>query len=471
VVWYSPVQEDGKELCGSHLDQFPLAMSETVITVEGLSKCYLVAHNADSRGYKRSRCATSSGAVRNFARKSVDILRGRQVLQGDEVEEFWALKDVSFEVKRGEVLGIIGRNGAGKSTLLKILSRITEPTEGRVLLRGRVGSLLEVGTGFHPELTGRENIYLNGAILGMARREISKKFDEIVAFAEVEKFLDTPVKRYSSGMYVRLAFAVAAHLEPEILVVDEVLAVGDAQFQEKCLGKMEDVSRRDGRTVLFVSHNMGAIAELASRAVLLDGGCIAIDGLVSEAVSVYLSNDFRQPIYISPHDEQHEAPHVSRAEVLTSSSNGVQSPDEPFGIKVWIRHLRPLVRGNLGVQIINQFQVPAVAVYAYPPDCVFGREPGTTVIQFHIPKLRLNFGHFHLRIWLTESGGEIYEVVDAVCGFEMMRYDTGILLNWPPDACIYREEFSSYIVEINSNQRKSNTVDKRKIISSRLLSL
>ena len=172
------------------------------------------------------------------------------MVQGDEVEEFWALKDVSFEVKQGEVLGIIGRNGAGKSTLLKILSRITEPTEGRVLLRGASASLLEVGTGFHPELTGRENIFLNGAILGMTQREIRKKFDEIVAFAEVEKFLDTPVKHYSSGMYVRLAFAVAAHLEPEILIVDEVLAVGDAEFQKKCLGKMDEVSKSQGRTVL-----------------------------------------------------------------------------------------------------------------------------------------------------------------------------------------------------------------------------
>src|SRR5205807_47703 len=185
--------------------------------------------------------------------------------------EFWALKDVSFEVKQGEVVGIIGRNGAGKSTLLKILSRITEPTEGRVRIRGRVASLLEVGTGFHPELTGRENIFVNGAILGMTRAEVKRKFDEIVAFAEIEKFLDTPVKRYSSGMYVRLAFAVAAHLEPEILLVDEVLAVGDAQFQKRCLGKMHDVAH-NGRTILFVSHNMAAIEQLCSGAILLKRG-------------------------------------------------------------------------------------------------------------------------------------------------------------------------------------------------------
>jgi lipopolysaccharide transport system ATP-binding protein len=203
-------------------------------------------------------------------------------------DDFRALDDVSFEVRAGEVVGIIGRNGAGKSTLLKILSQITEPTDGQITLQGRVGSLLEVGTGFHPELTGRENIFLNGAILGMSRREIARKFDEIVAFSEIERFLETPVKRYSSGMYVRLAFAVASHLEPEILVVDEVLAVGDAEFQKKCLGKMGRVSR-DGRTVLFVSHNMGAIKSLCNRAILIDRGRLSLDGTVDEVVDRYLS--------------------------------------------------------------------------------------------------------------------------------------------------------------------------------------
>src|SRR5208282_528294 len=233
------------------------------------------------------RDAVSRG-VRDFTRKAADMLHGRQVVQGDEVEEFWALNNLSFEVKQGDVVGIIGRNGAGKSTLLKILSRITEPTKGRVLLRGRVASLLEVGTGFHPELTGRENIFLNGAILGMTRREIRKKFDEIVAFAEVEKFLDTPVKRFSSGMYVRLAFAVAAHLEPEILVVDEVLAVGDAEFQKKCLGKIGAVARQ-GRTVLFVSHQISAIRALCTRCILLDLGKTIADGKPDQTVETYIS--------------------------------------------------------------------------------------------------------------------------------------------------------------------------------------
>jgi lipopolysaccharide transport system ATP-binding protein len=210
------------------------------------------------------------------------------VIGQSTTEEFWALKDVSFEVRQGEVLGIIGRNGAGKSTLLKILSQITEPTEGRVQTRGRVASLLEVGTGFHPELTGRENVFVNGAILGMTREEVKRKFDEIVAFAEVEKFLDTPVKRYSSGMYVRLAFAVAAHLEPEILIVDEVLAVGDSQFQEKCLGKMREVSYSDGRTVLFVSHNIGAIQSVCGAGMVLEQGRKAFRGNALEAVRFYL---------------------------------------------------------------------------------------------------------------------------------------------------------------------------------------
>jgi lipopolysaccharide transport system ATP-binding protein len=266
-------------------------MSEAVITAEGLSKRYVVAHNAENQGHRRYLALRDviGREIRNIARKSLDMMRGRQVLQGDEIEEFWALRDVNFEIQRGEVVGIIGRNGAGKSTLLKILSRITEPTEGRVLLRGRVGSLLEVGTGFHAELTGRENIYLNGAILGMTRREIAKKFDEIVAFAEVEKFLDTPVKRYSSGMYVRLAFAVAAHLDPEILIVDEVLAVGDGEFQKKCLGKMDEVSRREGRTVLFVSHNMGIVTSLCPNAIWLDGGSIQERGAARDVINQYLS--------------------------------------------------------------------------------------------------------------------------------------------------------------------------------------
>jgi lipopolysaccharide transport system ATP-binding protein len=262
----------------------------SVISVEHLSKSFLVGHRSVQRERYTALRDVIGRKTKNFARKAVDLVRGRQIVQGDDIEEFWALKDVSFKVQQGEVLGIIGRNGAGKSTLLKILSRITEPTAGRVKIRGRVASLLEVGTGFHPELSGRENIYLNGSILGMTRREIGQKFDEIVAFAEVERFIDTPVKRFSSGMYVRLAFAVAAHLEPEILIVDEVLAVGDTEFQKKCLGKMHDVSAREGRTVLFVSHNMEAIRSLCSRALVIVNGKTVFSGRPRDAITDYLND-------------------------------------------------------------------------------------------------------------------------------------------------------------------------------------
>lgn len=256
-----------------------------VITAENLSKKYILSHQ------KPGQHATMRDALMNGGKRIANILR--HSLSMSEIdsaqEEFWALKDLSFDIEQGDRVGIIGRNGAGKSTLLKILSRITEPTSGRVTVKGRVASLLEVGTGFHPELSGRENIYLNGAILGMSKAEISKKFDQIVAFAEVEKFLDTPVKRYSSGMYVRLAFAIAAHLEPEILIVDEVLAVGDAQFQKKCIGRMDEVSRH-GKTVLFVSHNFSAVQRLCNKGILLESGKVRNQGEISRILSEYMQS-------------------------------------------------------------------------------------------------------------------------------------------------------------------------------------
>ncbi|MBU7587110.1 MAG: ABC transporter ATP-binding protein [Nostoc sp. TH1S01] len=258
-------------------------MSETSIRVESLGKKYILTHQDEGLKYKALRDVVTSKI------KSIS----KQIFKADDKnthrngEEFWALKDISFEIKQGDRVGIIGRNGAGKSTLLKVLSRITEPSKGKITIKGRVASLLEVGTGFHPELTGRENIYLNGAILGMSKAEIKRKFDEIVDFAEVEKFLDTPVKRYSSGMYVRLAFAVAAHLEPEILIVDEVLAVGDIHFQKKCLGKMEDVGK-EGRTVLFVSHQMATVENLCSQGIVLSAGSVKFIGNTKSAINLYL---------------------------------------------------------------------------------------------------------------------------------------------------------------------------------------
>jgi lipopolysaccharide transport system ATP-binding protein len=269
-------------------------MSDIAIRVDGLSKLYKIGALRSKHDTLRDRI---NDVLFNPFKKLAKVAKAQRnpiirSTSSSSDDHIWALKDVSFEVKRGEVIGIIGRNGAGKTTLLKILSRITEPTEGRVEIYGRVGSLLEVGTGFHPELTGRENIYLNGAILGMKKSDIERKFDEIVAFAEIEKFLDTPVKRYSSGMYVRLAFAVAAHLDPEILLVDEVLAVGDAAFQKKCLGKMGDVAK-EGRTVLFVSHNMTAVRSLCPRSILIETGRIRLDSKTAECIDLYLAGTFQ----------------------------------------------------------------------------------------------------------------------------------------------------------------------------------
>lgn len=286
---------------------------EPIIQVKGIAKKYVIRHeNAPYKTFQET-IINAAKAPFNLIKKNNDRLPKKEI--------FWALKDITFDVNRGEVIGIIGRNGAGKTTILKILSRITEPTEGKITLRGRVASLLEVGTGFHPELTGRENIYLNGAVLGMTKKEIDSKFDEIVKFAEVEKFLDTPVKRYSSGMYVRLAFAVAAHLEPEILLVDEVLAVGDIAFQKKCLGKMGDIAK-GGRTVLFVSHNMGAIQSLCESAIWLDNGQIVKRGTANEVVTDYEEHQlkrFDESSYVverNPEDVKNSSFYFSRVEML-----------------------------------------------------------------------------------------------------------------------------------------------------------
>ncbi|MEB3310437.1 MAG: ABC transporter ATP-binding protein [Snowella sp.] len=264
-------------------------MSQPIIRVENLSKQYLLSHKKDRPRHSTLRDTLVEGV--NTIKNTV-VKPFKEEEFNAERENFWALKNVSFDIHAGDRVGIVGRNGAGKSTLLKVLSRITEPTQGRISIHGRVASLLEVGTGFHSELTGRENIFLNGAILGMSKADIQRKFDEIVDFAEVEKFLDTPVKFYSSGMYVRLAFAVAAHLEPEILIVDEVLAVGDIQFQQKCLGKMEEVGR-EGRTVLFVSHNMSTVSHLCSRAILLESGTLTMNNSPEQVISAYLENSYK----------------------------------------------------------------------------------------------------------------------------------------------------------------------------------
>jgi len=413
-------------------------MSDTVISVENLSKRYLVGRNSvgETREAYLALRDVVGREIRNIGRKTLDLLCGRQIVQGDEIEEFWALKDVSFEVEQGEVIGIIGRNGAGKSTLLKILSRITEPTEGRVVLRGRVASLLEVGTGFHPELSGRDNIYLNGAILGMTRREVRSKFDEIVAFAEVEKFLDTPVKRYSSGMYVRLAFAVAAHLEPEILIVDEVLAVGDAEFQQKCLGKMRDVAR-ESRTVLFVSHNMGAIRSLTRRCMLLDRGLIACAGGTEAVIENYLARALdAKTIALRSKDlnpfrrwrVEDLSAKIMRVEIVGSDGDSDILPRIQFGTEltftIQVEVYRPLTSPDWGIGITNSrgervTQLVRSDYGSHPP-----LETGIYSLTVSVADLPLTPGRYCISAWFAPIvGGETSDVIYDYPLFTIVKED------------------------------------------------
>jgi lipopolysaccharide transport system ATP-binding protein len=332
-------------------------------------------------------------------------------------EDFWALKDVNFEVQHGEVMGVIGRNGAGKSTLLKILSRITSPSTGTVHLQGRVASLLEVGTGFHPELTGRENIFLNGAILGMTRKEIGKKFDEIVAFAEVEKFIDTPVKRYSSGMYVRLAFAVAAHLEPETLVVDEVLAVGDLAFQKKCLNKMEDVSG-EGRTVLFVSHNMASIKRLCRSALLLESGHIRALGQPQDVISTYYSDVMSSDasVKFEPCDHRVRSPlQISAVELVDDHGNLVPHvyADQTTNLRLTIALTGPVRRARVGIEIHREGALVTNS-HSAPED--FDGSLASCALTCQIPGGALMPGFFDIHVGAHDP-------------------DTGQGLDWIPEAC------------------------------------
>lgn len=395
---------------------------DTIVSAKGLSKRYLVGYQSTERERYTALRDVIGREIRNFARKAGDVVRGRQIVQGDNVEEFWALDDISFEVKQGEVLGIIGRNGAGKSTLLKILSRIIEPDRGRVTLRGRVASLLEVGTGFHPELTGRENIFLNGTILGMKRGEIKRKFDEIVAFAEVERFLDMPVKRYSSGMYVRLAFAVAAHLEPEILVVDEVLAVGDANFQKKCLGKMRDAARGDGRTVLFVSHNMVAVRSLCRRCLVLDQGQLLHDGPAEAGIATYQQKIGGQK-YESRWDDLSLSPgnsvvKISRVTVIPNCLNGEQHISMRSSFKVEVDYFvhKPKALLHVMFHLYNEHGI--VVLTTAPPAMVHRGAAYTAVCEFQGDLL--NEGAYFLKLQVVENNCDITLVCENIVSFEVV---------------------------------------------------
>ena len=396
-------------------------MTEVAIRVENLGKQYRIGKPERYRTLRDTLTDGLRAPLRGLSR----LVNPQSAIRNPQSDDtIWALKDVSFEIKRGEVVGIIGRNGAGKSTLLKILSRITEPTEGTAEIHGRVGSLLEVGTGFHPELTGRENIYLNGAILGMRKAEIGRKFDEIVAFSGVEKFIDTPVKHYSSGMYVRLAFAVAAHLEPEILLVDEVLAVGDAEFQRKCLGKMDQVAR-EGRTVLFISHNMGAIARLCERSLWLDEGKAVLDSFSGEVIAAYQSqylkacSEWKRP---DPGDADSDVAILSVA-VRDSRGNltALFSSHEPVSVEIRYLVRRPLSGCQIGTRVYNS---DGVVVFTTTDADTSGssalpKEPACYRALFTIPGYFLGPGLYYLLVAAHLPNRTVYETIEQTVGFEV----------------------------------------------------
>lgn len=417
-------------------------MSDPIIRVENLGKKYIIGHQ------QKERYTALRDVLANKAKGITQLFNPKSKIQNPNLEEFWALKDVSFEVNRGDRIGIIGRNGAGKSTLLKILSRITEPTTGRIQIKGRVASLLEVGTGFHPELTGRENIYLNGAILGMSKREIRRKFDEIVAFAEVEKFLDTPVKRYSSGMYVRLAFAVAAHLEPEILVVDEVLAVGDIKFQKKCLGKMEDVAN-EGRTVLFVSHNMQAISTLTERCIMLSSGKCIYQGETETAITEYLRDGHNKELYYADITSDTE-PKITRVELRTTEPCNVQLNGELMEVYFEIATPTAIDGASLSFQVIDSLQQPVLHLWSFDSERSMCRSSGVFLLKCKIPKLRLYMGHYTLKVFFSErAGGKIFQTIENICPFEVVMYGQVREFEWRPGTCMYLEDSIWQVKSLN----------------------
>ncbi|NJR62964.1 MAG: ABC transporter ATP-binding protein [Cyanobacteria bacterium CRU_2_1] len=396
-------------------------MSDAVVKVEHLSKCYRLGRKQHGR-YQSLRENLAEG-TKAIARGMTRPFQRQQDLDSNSDSkqiEFWALNDLSFEIQQGERIGVIGRNGAGKSTLLKILSRITEPTQGRITIKGRVASLLEVGTGFHPELTGRENIFLNGAVLGMAQAEIQRKFDEIVAFAEVEKFLDTPVKRYSSGMYVRLAFAVAAHLEPEILVVDEVLAVGDAQFQSKCLGKMKDVAH-SGRTILFVSHNMAAIRQLCNSAILLDQGRLSFRGSTEEGVARYLKvaqtgGGYRGSV------------NVHGLELLDAFLENPETRDlvaavmfnQDYQLKIRFRAHQPITQVGVVVRIFDAIGTMVSSICTPEEDIPPFLLKDDVELCFNLPRIQLMPGEYRVSIFIYRANDPVeYMAAEDVLSFEV----------------------------------------------------
>jgi len=404
----------------------------TVISVENLSKVYRLGQiGTGTISYDLQLWWAKMRGKPN------PLLRIGEIDHGNlDGQDLWALRDVSFTVKQGEVLGIIGKNGAGKSTLLKILSRVTAPTSGRVRVKGHIASLLEVGTGFHPELTGRENTYLNGAILGMSRDEIDRKFDEIVDFSGVEKFIDTPVKRYSSGMYVRLAFAVAAHLEPEILLVDEVLAVGDAEFQKKCLGKMGDVAQ-EGRTVLFVSHNMGAIIQLCQKAILISDGQIARNGIASEIVQAYLDNTNSEntSTELSDWPTRLGSGAARFTRVATKNSVGDETNQYFIGdslyIEVEIRTFKKIDTIRIAIGVRDSAGLPIILAADVDGDFRFDSPKELEIVEMVITDLRLYPGTYYLMLWMADIGYETFDKVEDCLKFEVVQGGEKVMRTLP----------------------------------------
>jgi lipopolysaccharide transport system ATP-binding protein len=357
-----------------------------------------------------------------------------------ESDYVWALQDINFEVERGEILGIIGKNGAGKSTLLKILSRVTAPTTGSIKFGGRVASLLEVGTGFNGEMTGRENIFLNGAILGMTKKEIASKIDEIIDFSGCERYIDTPVKRYSSGMYVRLAFAVAAFLEPDILIIDEVLAVGDAEFQKKAIGKMQDISRSGGRTVLFVSHDLSAISTLTNKTIILSNGKIAAFEETNKAIAIYSSMQNTGNVFIQECVE--DAPTITKVEILTSEGGTLQGSNKLFSINFEITMPEENIKDMaLSFQVINHLQVPVLFDYIFDINAPICRSKGVNYLSFTYPKLSLYKGNYGVIVHLAETKTKTKFQEFSCCSFEvdmigMKEPEWG----WQKNVCQYIDE-------------------------------
>jgi len=410
-------------------------MSEIILKIENLSKQYRLG-------------TVGTGTISHDLNRWWHKVRGKEdpFLKVGEVNDratkgtsdyVWALKDINFEVKKGEVLGIIGKNGAGKSTLLKILSKVTGPTTGSIKSKGRIASLLEVGTGFHPELTGRENIYLNGAILGMTKTEINAKIDEIVEFSGCERYIDTPVKRYSSGMTVRLAFSVAAHLEPDILVIDEVLAVGDAEFQKKAIGKMQDISKGDGRTVLFVSHNMAAVQNLCTRGIVLENGEVVFEGGVNSVIDTYLSkNEVINSRYKNNSDKDF---YIKSAEVVTSSKNGLHNFYSDILVKIEVFCNKSIVQPALSYQILNRDNIPLIHELILNSENEFCQTKGTYLLTSKINNIKLYQGLYKLNIHFADNFSKNkLDSVTEQCSFEIINENKRPYY-WQDGSAVYKE--------------------------------